>query len=55
MTVFRDLIAIISMLIVAGILTMCITSNINSGIIYTGLTIISGLGGYSVGRIITKK
>lgn len=55
MTIFRDLIAIIAMLIVAGVLAMAISQNINHGIIYTGLTIISGLGGYSVGRIITKK
>lgn len=55
MNIFKDLVAIIAMLIVVGVLVMCITQEINSGIIYTGLTIISGLGGYSIGRIITKK
>ncbi|GAI53500.1 unnamed protein product, partial [marine sediment metagenome] len=29
--------------------------NINHGIIYTGITIISGLGGYTLGRVRTAK
>jgi len=55
MNIFRDLIGIMSMLLVTGVLVMCIANNLDSGIIYSGLVIISGLGGYSVGRIITKK
>lgn len=51
----KDILAIVAMLIVAGILITCIANNINHGIIYTGLTIVAGLGGYSVGRIWTEK
>lgn len=51
----KDLTAIIAMLSIAAVLIACITHDIDHGIIYTGITIISGLGGYTVGRIITEK
>lgn len=54
-SIFRDSLAIIAMLIIAAILGMCITKNIDSGLLYSGLTLLAGLGGYSVGRILTKK
>ena len=55
MSVFKDIKAIISMLIVAAVLITCIANNINHGIIYSGLVIISGLGGFILHRIATKK
>ena len=53
--IIKDILAIIAMLIIAGILITCITNDIDHEIVYTGLCLISGLGGYSVGRIITKR
>lgn len=46
---------LVAMVIVAIILITCIANDINHGIIYAGITIISGLGGYSVGRFRTEK
>ena len=53
--IIKDILAIIAMLIIAGILITCIANDIDHGIVYTGLCLISGLGGYSVGRIITER
>jgi len=53
--IIKDILAIIAMLIIAGILIACIANDLDHGIVYTGLCLISGLGGYSVGRIITKR
>lgn len=46
---------IVAMVIIAAILITCIVNNINHGLIYTGITIISGLGGYTLGRFRTEK
>ncbi len=54
-TLITDLTAIIAMLLIAAVLITCIANNINHGIVYTGLTLVAGLGGYTLGRIITKK
>lgn len=43
------------MVIIAAILITCIANDINHGLIYTGITIISGLGGYTLGRFRTEK
>lgn len=55
MNIFKDLLAIIAMLIVAAVLIVCIANDINHGIIYTGLVIISGLGGFEIHRRAVKK
>lgn len=46
---------LVAMVIVAIILITCIANDINHGIVYAGITIISGLGGYSVGRFRKSK
>jgi len=51
----KDITSIVAMLLIAAVLITCITSDIDHGIIYTGLTLLAGLGGYTVGRIITEK
>ena len=40
----------LAMLIVAFIVILCILNDYNHGIAYAGLTIVSGLGGYILGR-----
>jgi len=52
---FRQIIIIIAMLLVATILVICIVNDINHSIIYTGLTIIGGLAGYTLGKATTHK
>lgn len=51
----KEILAIIAMLCLTSVLVICIANEINHGIIYTGLTAISGIGGYTIGRIVTKK
>jgi len=51
----QDIIAILAMILVTAVLIACIANDIDHGIVYSGLALISGLGGYSVGRIVTKK
>lgn len=55
MSIFKDLRAIIAMLIVAAVLIICIVNDINHGLIYSGIVIISGLGGFVLHRIASKK
>lgn len=50
-----DILAILAMLLITIVLITCIANDLNGGIIYTGLAVISGLGGYTVGRVVTKK
>ncbi|GAI01712.1 unnamed protein product [marine sediment metagenome] len=46
---------IVAMVIIAVILITCIANDINHGIIYSGIAVISGLGGYTLGRVRTEK
>lgn len=46
---------IVAMALVTIVLITCIANDINSGIIYSGIAIISGLGGYTIGRVRTEK
>ena len=54
-TLIKEILPLVAMFIVAAILIACIANDIDHGIVYTGLAIISGLGGYTVGRSITGK
>lgn len=51
----KEILAILAMLLITAVLITCIANDINHGIIYTGLTAVTGLGGYTIGRIVTKK
>jgi len=51
----REATPLVGMILVAIILITCIANDIDHGIIYTGLTILSGLGGYSVGKVVAQK
>ena len=52
LTEITTLVAIISIVI---ILIACIANDLNGGIIYTSLALLSGLGGYTIGRVRTEK
>jgi len=52
LTEITTLTAIVSLVI---ILIACIANDLDHGIIYSGLVTISGLGGYTIGRVRTEK
>ena len=54
-TIISELTPILAMVIIAVILVTCIAHDIDHGIIYGGITAISGLGGYALGRFHTEK
>ncbi len=51
----KEILAIIAMLLITAVLITCIANDLNGGIVYSGLASICGLGGYTIGRIVTKK
>ncbi|MBA7624692.1 hypothetical protein ES703_32104 [subsurface metagenome] len=50
----KDIVPLVAMVLVFITLIVCVGNDIDSGIVYTGLTIISGLGGFTIGRITRK-
>lgn len=52
LTEITTLVAIVGVVI---ILIACIANDIDHGIIYSGIAVISGLGGYTIGRVRTEK
>lgn len=54
-TLISELTPILAMVIIAAVIITCIANDIDHGIIYGGITAISGLGGYTLGRYRTEK
>lgn len=54
-TILSEATPIVAMVIIAVILITCITNDIDGGIIYSGIAVVSGLGGYTLGRYRTEK
>jgi len=54
-SLIKEATPLIAMLLVTIVLITCIANNIDHGVIYAGLTILSGLGGYVLGRTIPRK
>lgn len=46
---------IVAMVIIGIILITCIVNNLNHGIIYAGISVVSGLGGYTLGKFRAEK
>lgn len=46
----REAMPLVAMILVTIVLITCIANDIDHGTVYAGITVVSGLGGYSVGR-----
>lgn len=54
-SIITEVTPIVAMVIIAIVLITCIANDINGGIVYSGIAVISGLGGYTLGRYRTEK
>lgn len=53
--ILTEITTIVAIIAIVIILIACIANDINHGIVYTGITLLSGLGGYTLGRVRTEK